>query len=59
MTKLERIALSAAGGGIWLLYCLIEHPAPPLPAELKWLVALPIAAWWSFTLWRWTANHAK
>jgi hypothetical protein len=47
MTKLERVAISTAAGGVWLLYCLIEDPAPPLPIWARWSIGLLIAAWWS------------
>lgn len=57
MPKLERAAISAVAGGIWLLYCLIENPAPLLPAWARWGIALLISTWWIFTLWRWTANR--
>lgn len=57
MTRLERVALSAVASGVWLLYYLVENPAPPLPVWARWSIGLLIAAWWAFALWRWTTHR--
>lgn len=59
MTKLERAAICVVASGVWLAYCLVENPGPPLPVGARWSIGLLIAAWWTFTLWRWTSGSVK
>jgi S-DNA-T family DNA segregation ATPase FtsK/SpoIIIE len=56
-SRLARVVISTAAGGIWFLYCLIEDPAPPLPTWARWSIGLLIASRRPFAPWRWTANR--